>query len=174
MWTGRHVNQLTKHIKLTTGCNVDGVPSGVQTVNRTPLRPVVKVKLDFENRIIITVPHPVLKSNFTLTTGRRGVRFTDCTPDGTPSTLHPVFIIQTGWLPCLVLRIKKNENQMGFIQVPYDKFKTYTKTKNLTSPSFFATDKHFTIVGKSVLPFNHTSNIQKWYFERGIWEKNTL
>jgi len=60
-----------------------------------------------QSEIIFEKHHLVLKSNFTLTTGWRGVWFTDCTPDDTPSTLHPVVIIRTGWLPCPVLKIQK-------------------------------------------------------------------
>jgi len=75
---------------------VEGVQSGVQTVNRTPLRPVVKVKLHLTTGWSLTVTYPVVKCNFTLTTGRRGVRFTAYSPDDTHFTLHPVVIIQTG------------------------------------------------------------------------------
>jgi len=114
-------------IKKKQKCEPDAIPSGSQNIkNRQPdvvwmgchsvckmwtgcpTRPVVKCKKKLRNGWSLTVPHPVLKSYFNLTTGRRSIWFTDCcTLDGTPCTLHPVVIIRTGWLPYPVLKIQK-------------------------------------------------------------------
>ena len=67
-----------------TGCELDTPLSGCQS------------ETTFDNWIGTVSDHPVVKCNFTLTTGRRGVRFTAYSPDDTHFTLHPVVIIQTG------------------------------------------------------------------------------
>jgi len=38
-------------------------------------------------------------------------------------------------------------------------------------PKFLVADKHYTIVGKSSLSFNHSENLQKQHYRRRIEEK---
>ena len=68
-------------------------------------------------------------------------------------------------------QISKKWELNGFVRVPYQKLKKSTKIKNLTSPSFLVADKHYTMVEKSSLPFNHLQNIQKWHYRSRISEK---
>ena len=73
-----------------------------------------------------------------------------------------------------ILKFQKNEIRMAsFGWVPYQKLQKFTKIKNLTSPSFLAMDKHWTMVEKSSLPFNHPQNLQKWHCRRCIWENGS-